>query len=261
MDHDGHCFRKVVHYFHWDAPERQGRIPFSRSQQDRPGFDVSYVVLIDTSRVRCDALAIVESGLQALDAGGPEGSATPLTRNVVYDRLHRLLRHLLSLIPTLPSTLQPLLVEIFLTSVNRKLHSLLRVTEYCSELADRIPVLSGEEGVGEQVGRRAHRVTTSHSNLQRSVILSSLSFPLFTHTPCGYQVCSPNVVMQFARVAQATDPVYRHSTIEANRRSSWIGCAFSARGQGRTRVRGTEYILPFRSVQASTPELVYTRRV
>jgi RNA polymerase I-specific transcription initiation factor RRN3 len=55
----------------------------------------------------------LESGLQALDAGVPESSAAPLTRRVVYDRLHYLLRHILSLIPTLPSTLQPLLARNF----------------------------------------------------------------------------------------------------------------------------------------------------
>ena len=37
----------------------------------------------------------------------------------------------------------------------------------------------------------------------------------------GGQVCSPNVVMQFARVAQGTDFVYCHSIIEANRRSEY----------------------------------------
>ena len=35
------------------------------------------------------------------------------------------------------------------------------------------------------------------------------------------QVCSPNVVMQFARVAHATDFVYCHSIIDANKRSEY----------------------------------------
>ncbi|KAF9226904.1 RNA polymerase I-specific transcription initiation factor RRN3 [Gyrodon lividus] len=88
-----------------------------------------------------------QSGLQALDAGGPESSASPLTRNVVYDRLHHLLRHLLSLIPTLPSTLHPLLVRSFPHKRQSQvaqvtyIRNLLRVTEYCSELADRILAL------------------------------------------------------------------------------------------------------------------------
>lgn len=147
MDDDGHRFRKVVHCFHWDAPERQARIPFSCPQQDYPGSDLSYVLPINTSRIRDDLLAFVESGLQALNAGGPESSTSPLTRSVVYDRLHHLLRHLLSLIPTLPSTLQPLLVRNFphkrqsqVTQVTY-IRNLLRVMEYCSELADRILAL------------------------------------------------------------------------------------------------------------------------
>ncbi|KAH7922981.1 RNA polymerase I-specific transcription initiation factor RRN3 [Leucogyrophana mollusca] len=85
-----------------------------------------------------------QSGLQALNTGGPESSATPLTRRIIYDRLHYLLRHLLSLIPTLPSTLQPLLVRNFPHKRQSQvaqvtyIRNLLRVTEYCSELADRI---------------------------------------------------------------------------------------------------------------------------
>ncbi|KAF9232157.1 RNA polymerase I-specific transcription initiation factor RRN3-domain-containing protein [Melanogaster broomeanus] len=88
-----------------------------------------------------------QSGLQALNAGGPESSATPLTRNVVYDRLHHLLHYLLSLIPTLPSTLHPLLVRNFPHKRQSQvaqvtyIRNVLRVTEYCSELADRILAL------------------------------------------------------------------------------------------------------------------------
>jgi len=84
------------------------------------------------------------SGLHVLDESAPEGSSSPLTRRVVYERLHHLLRHLLSLIPTLPSTLQPLLVRNFPHKRQDKadhvtyIRNLLRVTEYCPELADRI---------------------------------------------------------------------------------------------------------------------------
>ena len=146
MDDDGHNFRKVVHCFHWHAPECQARISFSHPQQDRTGSDLSYVVLTGTleSFVTC---SFIESGLQALNAGGAESSACPLTRSVVYDRLHHLLRHLLSLIPTLPSTLQPLLIRNFphkrqsqVTQVTY-IRNLLRVMEYCTELADRILAL------------------------------------------------------------------------------------------------------------------------
>ena len=80
----------------------------------------------------------LESGLQALDAGIPESSSAPLTRRVVYDRLHHLLRHVLSLIPTLPSTLQPLLARNFphkrqnQVSQITYIRNLLCITEYCS---------------------------------------------------------------------------------------------------------------------------------
>ena len=85
-----------------------------------------------------------ESGLQALNAGMPETSSSPLTRRTVYERLHSLLQHLLSLIPTLPSALQPLLVRHFPHKrLNQAaqvtyIRNLLRITEYCPELADRI---------------------------------------------------------------------------------------------------------------------------
>ncbi|OCH84222.1 RNA polymerase I-specific transcription initiation factor RRN3 [Obba rivulosa] len=85
-----------------------------------------------------------QSGLQALDAGLPETSSRPLTRRVVYDRIHFLLRHLLTLVPTLPSTLHPLLARHFphkrqsLAAQVTYIRNLLKVTEYCPELADRI---------------------------------------------------------------------------------------------------------------------------
>lgn len=67
-----------------------------------------------------------------------------MTRRVVYDRLHFLLQHLLSLVPTLPSTLQPLLVRFFPHKRQSQaaqityIRNLLRITEYCPELSDRI---------------------------------------------------------------------------------------------------------------------------
>ncbi|KAG6830153.1 hypothetical protein H0H87_008996 [Tephrocybe sp. NHM501043] len=85
-----------------------------------------------------------QSGLQALDACMPEGSASPLTRRVIYERLHFLLRYLLSLIPTLPSTLQPLLVRNFPHKRQKELaqttyiRNLLQISAYCPELADKI---------------------------------------------------------------------------------------------------------------------------
>ncbi|KAF9464841.1 RNA polymerase I-specific transcription initiation factor RRN3 [Collybia nuda] len=85
-----------------------------------------------------------QSGLQTLDAAMPEGSTSPMTRRIIYDRLHGLLRHLLSLIPTLSSTLQPLLVRNFPHKRQNQLaqttyiRNLLRICVYCPELADKI---------------------------------------------------------------------------------------------------------------------------
>ncbi|KAI0331255.1 RNA polymerase I-specific transcription initiation factor RRN3 [Cubamyces sp. BRFM 1775] len=85
-----------------------------------------------------------QSGLQALDSGLPETSSKPLTRRIVYDRIHFLLRHLITLVPTLPATLQPLLARNFPHKRQNQLaqvtyiRNLLRVTEYCPEIADRV---------------------------------------------------------------------------------------------------------------------------
>lgn len=63
---------------------------------------------------------------------------------MVYDRIHNLLQHLLTLIPTLPSTLQPLLVRHFPHKRQSQaaqvtyIRNMLRVTKYCPELADRL---------------------------------------------------------------------------------------------------------------------------
>ncbi|KAJ7228301.1 RNA polymerase I-specific transcription initiation factor RRN3 [Mycena pura] len=85
-----------------------------------------------------------QSGVQALEINTPEGSSSPLTRRAIYDRLHYLLRHLLSLIPTLPSTLLPLLVRNFphkrqnQASQTTYIRNLLRISSYCPELGDKI---------------------------------------------------------------------------------------------------------------------------
>jgi len=106
------------------------------------GFTYRMSVVYSCSQLDIDKVS--ESGLQALDAGMPEGSSSPLTRRVIYDRLHALLRHIYSLIPTLPSTLQPLLVHNFphkrqnQVAQTTYIRNLLRVTEYCAELADTI---------------------------------------------------------------------------------------------------------------------------
>ncbi|KAF9814394.1 hypothetical protein IEO21_05128 [Rhodonia placenta] len=74
----------------------------------------------------------------------PSSSSSPLTRRVVYDRLHYLLQHLLSLVPTLPSTLHPLLVRNFPHKRQSQaaqvtyIRNILRITEYCPELSEGI---------------------------------------------------------------------------------------------------------------------------
>ncbi|KAG1760701.1 RNA polymerase I-specific transcription initiation factor RRN3 [Suillus occidentalis] len=83
-----------------------------------------------------------QSGLLAITSN-LEGS-TPLTRRVIYDRQHALLEHLLNLVPTLPSSLAPLLVRNFPHKRQPQaahvayIQNLLRVTEYCGELSERV---------------------------------------------------------------------------------------------------------------------------
>lgn len=83
-----------------------------------------------------------QSGLLAV-ASNLEGS-TPLTRRVIYDRQHALLEHLLNLVPTLPSSLAPLLVRNFPHKRQPQaahvayIRNLLRITEYCGELSERV---------------------------------------------------------------------------------------------------------------------------
>ncbi|KAH9833704.1 RNA polymerase I-specific transcription initiation factor RRN3 [Rhodofomes roseus] len=85
-----------------------------------------------------------QSGLTALDSRLPSTSTSPLTRRVVYDRIHYLLQHIYSLIPTLPSTLHPLLVHSFphkrqsQASQITYIRNILKVTEYCPELAEGV---------------------------------------------------------------------------------------------------------------------------
>ena len=84
--------------------------------------------------------ATQESGLKP--RGNADGPA--LTRKVMFDRLHALLQSLLELIPTLPSTLQPLLVQHFPHKRQNRLshltyiRNILRVTDYCPEVAEDI---------------------------------------------------------------------------------------------------------------------------
>lgn len=73
-----------------------------------------------------------------------DGQASRATRRQLYDRVHNLLQHLLRLIPTLPATLQPLLVQYFPHKRERTLaqvlyiQNLLRLSEYCEALTEPI---------------------------------------------------------------------------------------------------------------------------
>ncbi|EJD48533.1 RNA polymerase I-specific transcription initiation factor RRN3 [Auricularia subglabra TFB-10046 SS5] len=68
----------------------------------------------------------------------------PLTRRAMFERLHSLLQSLLELIPTLPSTLQPLLVQHFPHKRQNRLshltyiRNILHITDYCPEVAEDI---------------------------------------------------------------------------------------------------------------------------
>lgn len=78
------------------------------------------------------------------DTKNGESSKDPMSRRLVYNRLHRLLQRLLSLIPTLSTTLEPLLVRTFPHKRQDKnaqvtyIRNMLRVSSYCPELGDRI---------------------------------------------------------------------------------------------------------------------------
>ena len=69
---------------------------------------------------------------------------TAPTRRQIYDRIHLLLRSLLALIPTLPSTLAPLLVRQFPHKRESRavqlvyVKNILAVSEYCAELSEAI---------------------------------------------------------------------------------------------------------------------------
>jgi len=102
--------------------------------------------------------------MNTLNFAMPESSSAPLTRRVIYDRLHYLLRHLLVLIPTLPSTLQNYLIRHFphkrlppaaqVTYIRNTLH----VAEYCPELADGILATIVDRVIQIDVSKSAHAV-------------------------------------------------------------------------------------------------------
>lgn len=142
VDHPRRCDCEIIYRLYRDARQRAARVSISHFGQDRAGIHIPCVLLLFKRAARNNTVA--ESGLKALNAGMPEGSSSPLTHRVIYDRLHLMLQHLLSLIPTLPSTLQPLLVRNFPHKRQSQLaqityiRNLLRVSVYCPELADKI---------------------------------------------------------------------------------------------------------------------------
>jgi len=85
-----------------------------------------------------------ESGLKALDSGIAESSKSPMTRRIIYERLHSLLQHLLFIVPTIPPIIQPILIRHFPHKRQDKIshvtyiRNLLRVSQYCPALEDRI---------------------------------------------------------------------------------------------------------------------------
>ena len=84
------------------------------------------------------------SGLNTLSAFHPETSMAPITRRMVYDRLHNLLQHLITVIPTLPSQLTPLILRNFphkrlpCTAQTTYIRNVLRLSEYCHQLTPHI---------------------------------------------------------------------------------------------------------------------------
>lgn len=67
-----------------------------------------------------------------------------MTRRTIYDRIHTLLRSLLALIPTLPSSLAPLLVRHFPHKRDSRMvqmvyiRNVLKISEYCEELTESV---------------------------------------------------------------------------------------------------------------------------
>lgn len=84
------------------------------------------------------------SDLNTPSAVHPETSMVPITRRMVYDRLHSLLQHLITVIPTLPSQLAPLILRNFphkrlpCTAQTTYIRNVLRLSEYCPQLTPHI---------------------------------------------------------------------------------------------------------------------------
>lgn len=89
-------------------------------------------------------IGCTEAAKRSLALGFAESSSSPLTRRTVYDRVHSLIQQLLSLVPTLPSILYPILARHFPHKRQAQfehvtyIRNLLRLSDYCPELSDRL---------------------------------------------------------------------------------------------------------------------------
>lgn len=83
-------------------------------------------------------------GLNTLSPYHPETSMAPITRRLVYERLHNLTQHLITVIPTLPSQLAPLVLRNFphkrlpCKAQTTYIRNVLRLSEYCPQLTPHI---------------------------------------------------------------------------------------------------------------------------
>ncbi len=68
----------------------------------------------------------------------------PISRRLLYDRQHALVQHLLALIPTLPTALQPILLSHFPYRKEREveyvtyIRNVLRVVVYCGDVSGKV---------------------------------------------------------------------------------------------------------------------------
>lgn len=68
----------------------------------------------------------------------------PISRRLLYSRYHSLIKHLLDLIPTLPTTLQPILLKHFPWKKESQveyvtyIRNVLDVVEYCGDVAGKV---------------------------------------------------------------------------------------------------------------------------
>lgn len=109
-----------------------------------------------------------ESGMQSLNTNIPSTSSAPLTRRIIYDRLHFLLQHLLTLIPTLSSTLRPMLIRHFPHKRQNQLsqityiRNLLRLSDYCPELAETLLASIVDRAIQIDVSRPSFSLSNFH---------------------------------------------------------------------------------------------------